>query len=122
MESDNPLAVSLVDALDNYFCDLEEEILTEDILDENDIIKLIQEEMNDENDNSDDSEEEPVIISLDDAMKSLQTWISFFEQQEIDKFKVDDGCVFRKYLKTVQKLQMQTKQQVPITNFFTYEN
>ncbi|GES94157.1 tigger transposable element-derived protein 6-like [Rhizophagus clarus] len=85
-ESDNPLADSLANVL-NDFCDLDEEIPTEDVLNENDIIKLIQEEMNEENDNSDDSEDEPMLVSLDDATKSLQTWVTFFEQQEIDEFK-----------------------------------
>jgi hypothetical protein len=32
--------------LDEFFCGLEEEIPTEDILDENDIIKLVQGEIN----------------------------------------------------------------------------
>lgn len=118
----NPLAAPLANALNDYFCDLEEEIPTEDILNEDDIIKLVQEEMNGENDNLDDSENEPVLVSLDDAIKSLQTWMSFFEQQEMDEFKVDDERVFRKYLKTVQKLKLQTKKQVPITDFFTCEN
>ena len=124
MESDNPFSASLADALNDFFDDLENEIPTEDILDENDIIKLIQEEINDENDNLDDSEDEdePVIVSLDDATKSLQTWISFFEHQEMDEFKVDDGHVFRKYLKIVHKLKLQTKKQVSITDFFAYEN
>lgn len=116
--SDNPLAASLSDAL-NDFCNLEQEIPTEDILNENDIIKLIQEEMNGENNNEDDSEDEPVIVSLDDAIKSLQTWTTFFEQQEINDFKNEDGRVFKKYLKTVHKLKMQTKKQVQITSFFS---
>ncbi|GES85616.1 CENP-B homolog protein 2-like [Rhizophagus clarus] len=116
-ESDDPLADSLANAL-NDFCDLDEEIPTEDVLNENDIIKLIQEEMNEENDNSDDSENEPVLVSLDDATKSLQTWVTFFEQQEIDEFKNEDGHIFKKYLKTVHKLKMQTKKQAQITSFF----
>ena len=37
----NPFAALLANALNDYFYDLKEEILTEDILDENDIIKLI---------------------------------------------------------------------------------
>jgi len=49
--SDNPFAVSLANALNDFFYDLEEDIPTEDILDENDIIKLIQEKMNSEDDN-----------------------------------------------------------------------
>jgi len=48
--------------------------------------------------------------------------MTFFEQQEMDEFKDDDGCIFRKYLKTVQKLKSQTKKQVLITDFFTCED
>ncbi|GBB95134.1 hypothetical protein RclHR1_24830001 [Rhizophagus clarus] len=51
--------------------------------------------MNEENDNSDDSEDEPVLVSLDDTTKSLQTYITFFEQQEIDEFKNEDGYGFK---------------------------
>ena len=40
----------------------------------------------------------------------------------MDEFKVDNERVFKKYLKTVQKLEIKPKKQVPITNFFTYEN
>ena len=103
----------------NDFCDLKEEILTEDVLNENDIIKLIQEEMNEEKDNSDDSEDDLVLVSLDDAINSLQTWVTFFEQQEMDEFKNEDVRVFKKYLKTVHELKIQAKKQVQITNFFS---
>src|SRR5207237_422610 len=113
---DKHLAASLADAL-NDFCDLKEEILTEDVLNENDIIKLIQEEMNEEKDNSDDSEDDLVLVSLDDAINSLQTWVTFFEQQEMDEFKNEDVRVFKKYLKTVHELKIKAKKQVQITNF-----
>ncbi len=122
IESENPFATLLTNILNDFFCNLEKDIPTEDILDENDIIKLIQEEMDSENDNLDDSEDEPVLVFLDDATKSLQTWITFFKQQETDEFKDNDERVFRKYFKTVQKLKSQTKKQVLITDFFTYKD
>src|SRR6185312_13633770 len=103
--SDKPLAAPLADAL-NDFCDLKKEILTEDVLNENDIIKLIQEEMNEEKNNSDDSEDELVLVSLDDAIKSLQTWVTFFEQQEMDKFK--NGKMYT-FLKSILKQFMNLK-------------
>jgi len=53
-----------------------EEILSKDILDENDIIRLIQEKMCNKNSNSEDEE---ILVSPDDAFKSLKIWISFFE-------------------------------------------
>ncbi|GBB94242.1 hypothetical protein RclHR1_23190003 [Rhizophagus clarus] len=72
MESDVPFAGSLADALNDFFNNLEEEIPMEDILDENDIIKLVQEEMDENKDNnSDDSENELELVSLDDTTKSL---------------------------------------------------
>ena len=43
--------------------------------------------MNKENDNLNDSEDKSVLVSLDNATKTLQTWVTFFKQQEIDKFK-----------------------------------
>ena len=47
-----------------------EEIPTEDILNENDIIRLVQEESHDENS---DSEEKDTLVSPGDALKSLET-------------------------------------------------
>ncbi|GBB93958.1 hypothetical protein RclHR1_22610001 [Rhizophagus clarus] len=80
MESDVPFASSLAGALNDFFNNLEEEIPTEDILDENNIIKLVQEEMDENEDNSsDDSENVPELVSLNDATKSLQTWMTFFK-------------------------------------------
>ena len=73
----DPCASLLANALSDFIYELEE-IPTEDILSEDEIIKLIQEEMCDENDN-DDSEEELVLVSPGKALRSLQTWITFFE-------------------------------------------
>ena len=74
--------------------------------------------MNEENDSLNYSEDELVLVSLDDATKSLQTWVTFFEQQELDEFRNEDVRVFKKYLKIVHELKMQAKKQVQITNFF----
>ncbi|RIA97485.1 hypothetical protein C1645_814063 [Glomus cerebriforme] len=74
---DNPFVIFLTDVF-NDFCDLEKEIPTEDVLNKNDIIKLIQEEMNRKNDNANDSEDESVLISLDNIIKSLQTYLNDF--------------------------------------------
>ncbi|RIA84689.1 hypothetical protein C1645_831879 [Glomus cerebriforme] len=64
-------AISLTDALNSFFQD-QEEILTENILNKNNIIKLIQEEMRNDDDNN-DSEEEEILVSPGDALKFLQT-------------------------------------------------
>ncbi|CAB4401205.1 unnamed protein product [Rhizophagus irregularis] len=77
----NPHATSLADALKDFFSDLKEEIPTEDILNDDDIINIVCKEMHeDENNDDDDSEEEPMLILLNDAIKSLQNGILFFEQ------------------------------------------
>ena len=75
---------------------------------------------NDKND-EDDSEEEPTPIPLKDAIKSLQNWITFFEQQQIDEFRVEDMNVFKKYLILAQQIERQSRKQVSITNFFNIQ-
>lgn len=114
-------AAALANAINDFFCDLEEDIPTEEILNDDDIIKLVQEEAcSDESD--DDSEEEPLMISLGDAFKSLKTWIEFFEQQFIDDFDVKDMDVFKKYFAIVQRLESQARKQSSITEFFSIHN
>jgi len=112
----------LADALNNFFNDLEEEILTEAILSDDDIIKLIQEEIYEDdkinNDNNDSEEEEPVLVSLDSAIRSLQNWISYFEQQQMSEFRVEDMDIFKKYLNLIKQLERKSRKQVSITNFF----
>ena len=65
-DMDNSSTFSLANT---FFTDFEG-ILTEDILDKNDIIRLIQEEICDQNS---DSEEEEILVSSGDALKSLKT-------------------------------------------------
>ena len=113
-DMDNPSTFSLVNALTNFFQDFEG-IPTEDILDENDIIRLIQEEICDQNS---DSEEEEILVSSGDAFKSLKTWISFFEQQYIDEFHMEDLNLFKRYFKIVKRLEQQSRKQASITDFF----
>ena len=115
-------AALLADALNNFFNDLEEEIPTEAILSDDDIIKLIQEEIHEDDkinsDNNDSGEEEPVLVSLDSAIRSLQNWISFFEQQQMSEFRVEDMDIFKKYLNLIKQLERKSRKQISITNFF----
>ncbi|RIA85182.1 hypothetical protein C1645_831179 [Glomus cerebriforme] len=60
---------------------------------------LIQENIRDKDSNS---EKEKVVVSPDDVLKSLQIWITFFEQQPIDKFHVEDINLFKRYFKIVK--------------------
>lgn len=114
LDMDDPSAASLVNALNKFFQDLER-IPTEDILDENDIIKLIQEETYDENN---DSDEEDILVSPGDALKSLETWISYFEQQYDDEFCVEDLKLFKKYFKIIKRLEQQSRKQASIMDYF----
>ena len=112
-------ATPLIDTLNDFFNDLEEYIPTEAILDENDIVNLIQEEMNEiEKDDESEEKEEPILVPLDDAIKSLQNWITFFEQQQLDEFRTEDMNVFKQYLSLTQKLERKSQKQTSITNFF----
>ena len=116
LDMDDPSASSLASALTNFFQELEE-IPTEDILSEDDIIRLIQEETCDQDI---DSEEEEVLVSSGDALKSLKTWISFFEQQYTDEFHIEDLNLFKKYFKIVKRLEQQSRKQASITDFFSF--
>ncbi|GBB90674.1 hypothetical protein RclHR1_01770022 [Rhizophagus clarus] len=117
---DDSYTSSLADTLNNFFNDLEEEIPTTAILNDDDIIKLIQEEIyEDEKINNDNNDsEEPALVFLDSAMKSLQNWMSFFEQQQISEFRVEDMEIFKRYLNLVKQFERKSQKQVSITNFF----
>lgn len=116
LDMDDPSASLLADTLTNFFKELEE-IPTEDILSDDDIIGLIQEETRNQDS---DSEEEEILVSSSDAFKSLKTWISFFEQQYTDEFHAKDLTLFKKYFKIVKRLEQQSRKQVSITDFFSF--
>jgi len=115
LNTDDPSAASLANALNNFFQDLEG-IPTEDILDENDIIKLVQEETREENSGSD---EEDTLVSPGDALKTLKTWISYFEQQYDDEFCVEDLKLFKGYFKIIKRLEQQSRKQASIMDYFS---
>ena len=114
LNMDDPFAASLANTLNNFFQDLEE-IPTEDILNETDIIRLVQDETRDENS---DSEEEDTLVSPGDALKFLETWISFFEQQYDNEFCVEDLKLFKKYFKIIKRLEQQSRKQASIMDYF----
>jgi hypothetical protein len=117
LDMDDPAAALLADKLYDFFQDLEE-IPTEEILSDDDIVRLIQDQVNENDENDSDSEEEQILVPPNDALKSLQTWITFFEQQEIDEFSIEDMKIFEKYFKIVKRLEHQSRKQVSITDFF----
>ena len=115
LDMDDPSAASFANTLNNFFRDLEG-IPTEDILDENDIIRLVQKETYDENS---DSEEEDTLVSPGDVLKSLGTWISYFEQQYDDEFCVEDLNLFKRYFKVIKRLEQQSRKQASIMDYFS---
>ncbi|CAB4422592.1 unnamed protein product [Rhizophagus irregularis] len=72
------------------------------------ISRFCKEMYKDENNDDDDFEEELMLISLNDVIKSLQNWIFFFEQQQIDEFRVKDLNIFKKYLNLIKQIEWQS--------------
>ncbi len=54
-------------------------------------------------------EKEEILISSGDALKSLKIWISFFEQQYIDEFHMEDLNLFKRYFKIVKWFEQQSR-------------
>jgi hypothetical protein len=114
LDMNDPSAASLAKELSNFFQELEE-IQTEDILSDTDIIKLVQEDMRDE---ISDSKDDDILVSPGDALKSLGTWISFFEQQDDNEFHAEDLKLFKKYFKIIKQLDQQVRKQASIIDYF----
>ncbi|PKB97820.1 hypothetical protein RhiirA5_432450 [Rhizophagus irregularis] len=104
LDMNNPSAALLANELNNFFQKLEE-MHTEDILSNVDIIRLVQEDMRNEDESSDS--ENDTLVSPDDALKSLETWISFYEQQDDNKFHAEDLKLFKSYFKIIKQLEQQ---------------
>ena len=105
--NDDSYNILLKNTLIDYFHKLKV-VSTENILNDDDIIQLIQEEIHEEDDTNDDSEEESILISSNETLKFLQTWITFFDQQQIDEFSIEDDYIFKKYLNIARWLEVQS--------------
>ena len=109
------------DEIQEYFQMLDQEILTEDILTEEQIINMIQADKEDqemeENENEDEDEEIPP-VSVKKALDGLETFISFFEQQNNLEFNINDLHIFRKYLQVVRVKEINMKKQCTLDLFF----
>ncbi|CAG8511074.1 556_t:CDS:2 [Diversispora eburnea] len=75
-------------------------IAIEELLTDDQIIKLILKENNSvlQNINNESDNEEPPIVSIKESFVSLKKWISFFEQQNSNDFCFDDLIKFKKYI------------------------
>ena len=115
LDMNDPSAALLANELNNFFQELEE-IQTEDILSDADIIRLVQEDARDEDESS--NSEDDTLVSPGDALKYLETWISFYEQQDDNEFRAEDLKLFKKYFKIVKWLEQQFRKQASIIDYF----
>ncbi|CAB5360232.1 unnamed protein product [Rhizophagus irregularis] len=104
LDMNNSSAALLANELNNFFQELEE-MQTEDILSDVDIIRLVQEDARDEDESS--NSENDTLVSPGDALKSLETWISFYEQQDDNEFHAEDLKLFKRYFKIIKWLEQQ---------------
>jgi hypothetical protein len=110
-----------IDKIQKYFQTFDQEIPTEEILTEEQIINMIQADKEDqemeENENEDEDEEIPP-VSVKKALNGLEIFISFFEQQNDVEFNVDDLNFFRRYLRVVRVKEIDSKKQSTLDLFF----
>ncbi|CAB5131919.1 unnamed protein product [Rhizophagus irregularis] len=115
LDMNDPSAALLANELNNFFQELEE-IQTEDILSDADIIRLVQEDARDEDESSDS--EDDTLVSPGDTSKSLEIWISFYEQQDDNEFHAEDLKLFKRYFKIIKRLEQQFRKQASIMDYF----
>ncbi|CAG8785603.1 15263_t:CDS:1, partial [Dentiscutata erythropus] len=104
----------------NAYLDLNNlHILTEEMLDDSEIIEVVLDEANQyEHGDPDDSDEEEPEISILEGLMGLNKFIGFFEQQTDPGFKAEDLKIFQKYLALVNQKYNESKRQTSISNFF----
>ncbi|CAG8658921.1 11855_t:CDS:1 [Dentiscutata erythropus] len=77
-------------------------IITEEKLEDSEIIEIVLNEENQcENGDPNDSDEEEIEISVSDRFMGLKKFIGFFEHQTDADFKAEDLKIIRKYLTLV---------------------
>jgi len=104
-----------VDELREYFQILDQDILTEEQLNDEQIINLLQNE--DESDD-DSSDEDILLVSEKQGVDALKIFINYFEQQDDPEFNVDDLRIFRKYLRISRIKEINLKKQSTLDMFF----
>ncbi|CAG8518571.1 2852_t:CDS:2, partial [Cetraspora pellucida] len=105
-------ATTLNSAIVDYFNDIDQSIATEEALTDQQIVTLIQnEERDDIESDSDDSDEEPSEVSIQEAYSALKTWVTFFEQQQSSNFDMDDIKIFKKYDKITNRMLLDSQKQ-----------
>nr|CAG8435620.1 13587_t:CDS:1 [Entrophospora candida] len=91
------------DDVNEYFDSFDQNVPTQEHLNDEEIISLVQFEEMGENGDDSSSDEEIPLIPVKNTINGLETFINFFEQQKNnEKFKIDDLHIFRKYLGIVK--------------------
>jgi len=107
-----------VDDLQNYLQLLDHDIPTEECLTDEQIINLLHDEGNESENESDILDEEVIVVSENEGIKSFKTIINYFEQQNDPAFSIDDLHIFRKYLRIIKAKVFNSKQQTTLDDFF----
>lgn len=104
--------------VNDYLQQLDSPIPTEEILTDEQIVNLVQLEENEDDNDSDKSDEEIPIVSAQQAVNSLQTFIKYFEQQDdLAQFNTNDLHTFRKYLHVTKVKETNSRRQGTLDNF-----
>ena len=83
------------DEIREYFQIINEDISTEENLNDDQIINLVQNEDDEINWSDDDnSDEEILLISIKKGMEGLKTFINYFKQQNNSEFNLKDLNIF----------------------------
>jgi hypothetical protein len=115
---DTPLDKSL-EEINQYLELIDLTIPTEQSLTDAEIIRLILDEEREKVElNDDESDKERSVISTQEGLNSLKTWLQYFEEQESEEFDMKDIRIFKKYMGTMQRKLFECKTQKNITNFF----
>ncbi|CAG8502584.1 5796_t:CDS:2 [Diversispora eburnea] len=96
-------------------------IVTKELLTDDQIIKLILKENNSvsQNINNESNNEEPPTVSIKEDFAFLKKWISFFEQQNSNDFCFKDLIKFKKYIRIVEKIEFMSKKQTKLDSIFS---
>ncbi|CAB4396105.1 unnamed protein product [Rhizophagus irregularis] len=105
-----------IDDICDYLQEFDSSIPTEDILTDEQIINLVHSEENE--DDSDTSDEEIPIVSTQQAVNSLQTFIKYFEQQDDSaQYNTNDLRTFQKYLHLTKVKETNSRRQDTLDKF-----
>src|SRR3954452_4546425 len=97
---------------------LDHDIPIEEHLIDQQIISLLQNEGNENENEGDISDEEALVVLEKKGVKTLKTFINYFEQQNDPDFNIDDLWIFRKYLRIIKIREFNSKNQTTLDIFF----